>query len=195
MCADPRCVKENRAVTEEEVMRVVTAAEVQRWSTLKKKRALEKDPGLVYCPITFCQGPCPSPQTQQGEMVAVDDVMMRRKHLSLRSCDNCGFSFCILCKRSWHGLAPCSSNITAKFLEEYMSLDEAHPERLALERRFGKAQLVRLVEKIKEDLENQQWLERSTTKCPNCQISVEKSVGCNHVRAREKDISFANHLS
>jgi len=193
-CADPQCVKDNRPITEDDVLRVVTAAEVQRWRTLRRKRALETDPGLVYCPITFCQAPCPTTQMQQGD-IAVDDVAMRRRHLTLRTCDNCGYSFCILCKRSWHGLAPCSGDITAKFVEQYMSLEVGDPEKLVLERRFGKAQLSRLVEKLKEDLENKKWLEQSTTQCPNCLVSVEKSVGCNHVRLLHEPLVTLAHLS
>lgn len=185
MCADPQCVKDNRQITEDEVLRVVTAAEAQRWKAIKRKKALEKDPGLVYCPMAFCQGPCPSPMAQRGLMErdtkTLDDATMRREYVSLRTCENCEFSFCMLCKRSWHGLAPCSSDITSKFLEQYMTLEEGHPERIALERRFGKAQLARLVSKMQEDEENRKWLEQSTTKCPNCLVSCEKSYGCNHV--------------
>ncbi|KIM34119.1 hypothetical protein M408DRAFT_60662 [Serendipita vermifera MAFF 305830] len=185
MCADPQCVKENRQVTEDEVLRVVTTAEAQRWKAIKRKRALEKDPGLVYCPMAFCQGPCPSPMAQRGlmerETKTVDDETMRREYVSLRTCENCDYSFCMLCKRAWHGLAPCSSDITSKFLEQYMTLEEGHPERLALERKFGKAQLIRLVNKLQEDEENRKWLELSTTKCPNCLVSCEKSYGCNHM--------------
>jgi E3 ubiquitin-protein ligase RNF14 len=183
-CADPECVKENRSITEDEVLRVVTAAEAQRWKTLKRKRALERDPGLVYCPMAFCQAPCPSPVEQQKmerDTSALDDVTMRREYISLRTCDSCEFSFCILCKRAWHSIAPCSSDITSLFLEQYMTLEEGDPERLALERRFGKAQLVKLVAKLQEDEENRKWLARSTTKCPNCSCFVEKSYGCSHM--------------
>ena len=184
MCADPKCVKENRPITEDEVMRVVTAAEAQRWKTIKRKKALEMDPGLVYCPMVFCQSPCPSPMSQRGkerDATAVDDVTMRREYFSLRTCDNCEFSFCILCKRAWHSIHPCSSDITGQFLERYMALEEGDPERLELERRFGKAQLAKLIAKLKEEEENRKWLDLSTTKCPHCATSIEKSYGCNHV--------------
>ncbi|CAG7847378.1 SubName: Full=Related to ring finger protein 14 {ECO:0000313/EMBL:CCA75181.1} [Serendipita indica DSM 11827] len=184
MCADAECVKANRPVTEDELSRVVSEAETQRWKAIKRKRALETDPGLVYCPIAVCQGPCPSPNAQrlkQFDLSSVDDVTLRRNHLTLRTCENCGFAFCMLCKRSWHGLAPCSSDIKAKFVQEYMELEDGSEGRLALERRFGKAQLVRLVTKFKEEMETENWLKSSTTNCPNCSTSVEKSMGCNHM--------------
>jgi E3 ubiquitin-protein ligase RNF14 len=75
-----------------------------------------------------------------------------------------------------------------------MSLEDGDPEKLVLERRFGKAQLSRLVEKLKEDLENKKWLEQSTTQCPNCLVSVEKSVGCNHVRLLHELLVTLAHL-
>ncbi|CAG8753642.1 11307_t:CDS:2, partial [Acaulospora colombiana] len=173
MCADPQCVKDGRPVTEDEVLRVVSESETRRWKELRRKRALEKDPGLIYCPIAFCQSPCPTPQVQRDakdrDSESMDDVAMRRKYLSLRTCDNCEFAFCILCKRAWHGLAPCSSDITTRFLEEYISLSDDDPEKLALELRFGKAQLKRLVAVFQEDQENKKWLRESTTQCPHCQ--------------------------
>lgn len=62
-----------------------------------------------------------------------------------------------------------------------MALDDDHPDKLALQRRFGKTLLDKLVAKIQEDMENQKWLDSSTKQCPNCLVAVEKSMGCNHV--------------
>lgn len=182
MCADERCVKNKRLITEDEVRRVVSEEQTTRWKTIVRKRALESDPTLVYCPVAACQSPCPGGQ-RNNDLDSVDDVMMRRQYISLRSCDSCGFSFCILCKRAWHSISPCSSAITSQFLEQYMTYDDGHPEKLALERRFGKSQLARLVAKLREEEENERWLKNSTTPCPVCSTSVEKSTGCNHVRA------------
>lgn len=41
-CPDPKCVKEAREASEEEVRRVVTEEEVQRWKWLRQKRLFEK---------------------------------------------------------------------------------------------------------------------------------------------------------
>ena len=46
-CPDPRCVKAGREANEEEIRRVVTEEEVQRWKWLREKRELEK--GLQPC--------------------------------------------------------------------------------------------------------------------------------------------------
>lgn len=159
MCADPVCVKENRAANEDEVHRIVSEVQIQRWKLLRRRRALEKDPGLVYCPIPVCQGPCPK-AANQPDISSVDDMVMRRQCLSLRTCDFCGFSFCILCKRAWHGLEACSSNVTAKALGLYMELNDGHPDKLGLQRRFGKALLEKLVTKLQKDAEERAILQK-----------------------------------
>ena len=46
-CPDPDCVKEKSEANEEEVARVVSVAEVQRWRWLREKRDLEKGVHLM----------------------------------------------------------------------------------------------------------------------------------------------------
>ena len=41
-CPDPECVKKGSEVGEEEVARVVTETELQRWKWLKEKRNIER---------------------------------------------------------------------------------------------------------------------------------------------------------
>ena len=41
---------------------------------------------------------------------------------------------------------------------------------------------MKLVRDRKEEEANRKWLDDSTTTCPGCEVHVEKSVGCNHVR-------------
>jgi len=52
-----------------------------------------------------------------------------------------------------------------------------------MERRFGRKNIVRLVDKYYEEQANKKWLEASTMACAGCGVSVEKSLGCNHVRS------------
>ena len=70
---------------------------------------------------------------------------------------------------------------TETFVMEYMQLPEGSAGRELMERRYGKANLRRLVAKYEEDQANKQWLDKSTMSCPSCHVKVEKSVGCNHV--------------
>jgi hypothetical protein len=81
-----------------------------------------------------------------------------------------------------HGpLSDCLISATESLVSEYMDLDEDSPKRVLIERRYGKANVLRLVAKYEEDKSNAEWFKSSTMACPGCRVSVEKSVGCNHV--------------
>lgn len=112
-CPDPECVKQGAEAVEEEVTRVVTEVELQRWRWLREKRNLEKgkpdcysdfprlnskslpflDPTIVHCPIEVCQAPVPRPSDIDGD----SDSGWNR----LRQCSQCHFSFCAFCRRTW----------------------------------------------------------------------------------------------
>jgi E3 ubiquitin-protein ligase RNF14 len=62
-----------------------------------------------------------------------------------------------------------------------MALAPGDPHRELIERRYGKANVTRLVRKFEEDQANKKWLDQSTMGCPSCHVKVEKSMGCNHV--------------
>ena len=63
-----------------------------------------------------------------------------------------------------------------------MELKEGSAERTALQHRFGKGNLEKLVRQFEEDRANREWLDKSTMACPGCGVHTEKSMGCNHVR-------------
>lgn len=94
-CPDPVCVKEGSEAGEEDVARVVSEVDVTRWKWLRDKRAVEKDPRVVICPLAFCQAPVlpPPSATDHGDS---EDGWAR-----LRSCSTCGYSFCAFCRRTW----------------------------------------------------------------------------------------------
>lgn len=64
---------------------------------------------------------------------------------------------------------------------EYLGHPEGSPARAALERKFGKGVIIKLVKEYQDEQSTNAWIESSTTACPNCKIHVEKSMGCNHV--------------
>jgi len=171
-CPEPSCVKEGREATEEEVRRVVSEDEVQRWKWLRRKRITDRDPSVIHCPISFCQAPVPKPSNAE-ENSGWD---------RLRTCPDCGYSFCAYCRRTWHGpISDCPLSSTESFVLEYILLPAGCTERERIERRYGKANLARLVAKYEEDQANKKWLDKSTMTCPSCRIKVEKSMGCNHM--------------
>ncbi|KAI9057191.1 RWD-domain-containing protein [Trametes sanguinea] len=172
-CPDPACVKEHREATEEEVRRVVTEEELLRWKWLRMKRALEKDPTLVHCPMGLCQTPIPRPE----------NVEEGSPWERLRTCPECGYSFCAHCKRTWHGpVSHCPISATKTLLLEYIAMPEGSVERKRMEMRYGRAALKKLVDEYEQERAFYEWLERSTgTSCPTCNLRVEKSAGCNHM--------------
>ncbi|RDB29614.1 E3 ubiquitin-protein ligase itt1 [Hypsizygus marmoreus] len=171
-CPDPECVKAGREANAEEVAWVVSVPEVERWRWLREKRNLEKDPTIIHCPMSFCQTPIPKPPGTD-ENSGWD---------RLRSCPACSFSFCAFCRRTWHGpIAPCPIAHSEKLVLDYLNLPEGSTERQTIERRFGKANVLRLVAAYEEEQANKEWLQASTMACPGCEVHVEKSLGCNHM--------------
>ncbi|KAH9487157.1 E3 ubiquitin-protein ligase itt1 [Psilocybe cubensis] len=172
-CPDPECVKKANEAGEEEVARVVTEAELQRWKWLREKRNVERDPTVVHCPVAVCQAPVPKPIDADKETPGWS---------RLRTCPRCGYSFCAFCRRTWHGpLDKCPIAQYEHLALEYLGAEEGSPERAKLERRFGKANIIRLVATYEEEKANMQWLSSSTMQCPGCQCHVEKNMGCNHM--------------
>ncbi|KAI0271530.1 hypothetical protein BC834DRAFT_447423 [Gloeopeniophorella convolvens] len=173
-CLDPQCVKGGQEASEEEVRRVVTEEEVRRWRWLKEKKAAEKDPTMVLCPMFLCQTPVPGP----SNIDAPEESGWER----LRTCQACDYSFCSFCKRTWHGpLSDCPIPVAEKVILQYMETKEGSPARKEMEQRYGRRNLTKLVAKYEEDRANREWLEKSTMACPGCHVPVEKSVGCNHM--------------
>ena len=94
-CAHEQCVKEKRLANEQELVSVLPARLVERWKLLRQKRAAELDPTLQFCPVSICQALVSSPYPG---IPAGSETGPQR----LRTCDQCQFSFCSLCRRSWY---------------------------------------------------------------------------------------------
>ncbi|KAK0208513.1 RWD-domain-containing protein [Desarmillaria ectypa] len=162
-CPDPRCVKSGREANEEEVARILTPEEIQRWRWLREKCVLEKDPTIMHCPMTFCQSPVPKQATNDEES-GWD---------RLRICPSCSYSFCSFCKHAWHGpLSPCMASASSEIVKEYLALPEDSPERALLLSRYGRVNVLKLVNAYHEEQLNQQWLESSTMACPGCEVHM-----------------------
>ena len=89
------------------------------------------------------------------------------------------FPYCPFFRHGAH--TPCPIAHSEKLVLEYLALPEGSSERFVIEKRFGEANIVKLVAMYEEEQANKQWLASSTTACPGCNVRVEKSLGCNHV--------------
>ncbi|KAG9314645.1 RWD-domain-containing protein [Chiua virens] len=222
-CPEPNCGKtdtENtdglREATEDEVSAVLSETELSRWNWLRKKRDLERDPTMIHCPMEYCQEPVtkPQPDTSKTNVSDEDESGWAR----LRTCTACSYSFCAFCRRTWYALsvrhAPpllivvfrhgphtsCPLPLTSKFILDYLSAPPNSSERLTINQRYGRANILRLVKQHEEEQENRKWMQSSTMACPGCEVRVEKSIGCNHVRAvlfhwqRNTIFALGNHF-
>ncbi|KIO27817.1 hypothetical protein M407DRAFT_72672 [Tulasnella calospora MUT 4182] len=185
-CVDEECVKRAAkaddfiwsGVGEEEVRNVVGEMMLKRWQTLREKRMIERDPTIVRCPIELCQAPVPRPTAVVEQDAENEDEWNR-----LRVCPSCNFSFCLACRRTWHGpITPCKIVAVDQFLKAYILAEPNSAERLRLERQYGKRQILKLVAAHEEAKANNAWLKQNTMACPGCRINVEKTMGCNHMK-------------
>ncbi|XP_022243211.1 E3 ubiquitin-protein ligase RNF14-like isoform X2 [Limulus polyphemus] len=82
--------------------------------------------------------------------------------LNLAFCLQCSFAFCTSCRNSWHQGTPCIS------IEEVL-------KNTSLERNNNTQQ------KTYEELISVYCISKTTRKCPQCKVPIEKQNGCNKV--------------
>ncbi|KAG8925628.1 translation termination inhibitor protein itt1, partial [Tulasnella sp. 418] len=182
-CVDEECVKAGAktkdilwsSVSEDEVKLIVGEELTARWKQLRHKRLVEKDPTIVICPIPICQAPVFKPP------LVTDDEDEDAGWNRLRSCQACSYSFCVLCRRTWHGpLSSCETNLKAELIESYLAMEPDSAGRREIESRYGRSYFQKLIAAYQEAKLNKEWMDKSTMACPGCNTRVEKSAGCNH---------------
>lgn len=170
--------KHDPSISPNELLQIpLDPAVVQRYVYLRRKDRLETDRHIVYCPRMWCQGAARSKRYPKLEDFYKDEVFYAvdegeideddflpifdpfappeslppmGKRVAI--CEDCGYAFCIVCRRGWHGeaaLCPIPVNEPEEVNEE----DEASNHYLVL----------------------------NTTSCPKCGFRCQRSVGCNHM--------------
>ncbi|KAK2462095.1 hypothetical protein APHAL10511_006558 [Amanita phalloides] len=173
-CADPKCVKQGVEAKVDEVARVVTEEEVRRWKWLREKKIYDNDPTVVHCPTPYCGAPVRKP-ADAGK----DD---EDGWASFRQCGSCGYTFCALCLRLWHGAhTGCTIEQSEEVAKAYLAASEGSEERRALERRYGRGTVARLARAYEAEAANEAFIREQTTQCPKCTLAVSKLEGCNHM--------------
>lgn len=149
---------------------------VERYAKIKRKKKIESDPSMVYCPRSWCQGPMRSDKypkiTDVSQMddsnseaeeeipaaqnITVEGPRVEKRAVGVRGmdrlavCDECQLAFCITCLASWHG-----------------DFVRCEPR--------DKTQLT------EEDQASLNFILKSTSPCPYCSVPCQKSYGCNHM--------------
>ncbi|KAI1927618.1 hypothetical protein LOZ66_000906 [Ophidiomyces ophidiicola] len=118
---------------------------VKRYAFLKRKLKLEADKSIMYCPRQWCQGaarskrfPKPTDPMNTSNLELSDDedetdafdplgsedqLPPMEKRVAI--CEDCGYAFCRVCKKGWHGpRAFCYPRRAAELTEEEKATED-----------------------------------------------------------------------
>jgi E3 ubiquitin-protein ligase RNF14 len=177
VCMDPTCGgdtvqerrgKKLRSVSPKELLNIpLDRVAVQRYVNIKRKKKMEADKKLSYCPRKWCQGFSFSKQYPKiTSLEDYDDSASEAEHpliddgdYRLAKCEDCSFVYCRVCHASWHGE---HIRCEPKSLEELTAEEKASSEYIA----------------------------QNTTPCASCSCPVQKSYGCNHMQCSQCQTHF-----
>ncbi|XP_008102920.2 E3 ubiquitin-protein ligase RNF14 [Anolis carolinensis] len=156
-CPEPKCPS---VATPGQVKGLVEEQLFARYDRLLLQSTLDLMPDVVYCPRLGCQTP-----------------VMQEPSCNVGICCNCGYAFCTVCKKTYHGVQSCkiAAGKFAAFLKEYLAADET--TKRFLEKHYGK----RLLRSAVEEIESKEWLKNYSKLCPSCGAPIEKIDGCNRM--------------
>lgn len=163
-------------VGRDELELIVGADLLKRYDRLIEKQRIESNPQIVECPR--CSAAVEPPDGLDDTPASVQAAGAAK----LRTCEQCSMSFCVFCKRTWHGSqTPCRVSHAQELVDRYLSADA--DQRAFLELQYGANVIKKLVDQHLEDTANEAWKSANSMPCPDCHISVEKSYGCSHMCA------------
>lgn len=172
--------KKDKLLSPKELLQIPLAHEtVERFAKMKRKKKMESDPNIIYCPRSWCQGAMRSDKypkitdvaqmddsdsEAENEATAApsdtdEDGGIKKRSLGARGmdrlavCEDCNLAFCVVCLASWHG-----------------DFVRCEPR--------DKTQLT------EEDQASLNYILKSTSPCAYCSAPCVKSYGCNRTLAR-----------
>lgn len=75
----------------------------------------------------------------------------------------------------------CAVEYSERLALDYLEAAEGSVARSELERRYGRGNVEKVVRGYKSEKANMEFIKTHTTRCPRCEVAVEKSEGCNHM--------------
>ncbi|XP_046872166.1 E3 ubiquitin-protein ligase RNF14-like isoform X1 [Hypomesus transpacificus] len=171
-CPESRC---DSMATPGQVKQQVGEELFLRYDRLLLQSSLDSMADVVYCPRRGCAS-----------------AVVLEADRKFGICPACRYAFCSLCRRSYHGHAPCfQKEETAKEAaeDEYAAIPKnlagvqmlwedyttgSLKRRKVLENRYGKPGL--LADCLSED-----WLSHNSKFCPRCNSKIYKDGGCNRM--------------
>ncbi|KAM9383632.1 E3 ubiquitin-protein ligase RNF14-like isoform 2-T2 [Pholidichthys leucotaenia] len=172
------------APTPAQVRSLVGEELFSRYDRLLLQSTLDSMSDVTYCPRTSCGSP-----------------VIQEKSSTAAICSVCGFAFCVMCKKTYHGIEDCwRENPLIKLMDKvliqgHVSLPGAEAGKKALfedyisgskerqkllERWYGRNVLLGTLEKGLTE----SWMTSNTKFCPYCFSRIENG-GCNSMRCSQ----------
>lgn len=178
--------KKDRLLSPKELLAIPIARDqVERYVKMKRKKKIESDPSITFCPRTWCQGAMRSDkypkitdvtEIDESDSEAEDAVPVQHDETPAESgpekrpmgtkdmdrlvvCEDCNLAFCAICLASWHG--------------DFVRCQPRDPTQLT-----------------EEEQASLNFINKNTTPCPYCSIPCQKSSGCNHMTCAQCQTHF-----
>lgn len=164
--------KKNRLISPKELLQIpVPREQVERYVNIKRKKKMESDPNILFCPRQWCQGAMRSPkypkivdisQIDESDSEAEDEESQAPSNVStgpekrlvgvrgmdrLAVCEDCTLAFCVVCLSSWHG--------------DFVRCEPRDANQLT-----------------EEDQASLNFIMKNTSPCAYCSVPCQKSFGC-----------------
>ncbi|CAI5637104.1 unnamed protein product [Oreochromis niloticus] len=166
------------APTPAQVQSLVGEKLFDRYDRLLLQNTLDSMSDVTYCPRTSC-----------GSAVILE------KSSKAVLCSECGFAFCVTCKRTYHGLEECETKKkhardALQTILKSLDLPQSQEGVSALlnDYKHGSKERKRLLVSrygnmlvtLESNL-NDTWLANNSRCCPHCFSRIEKNGGCDHM--------------
>uniref|UniRef100_A0AAZ1Y4V8 RBR-type E3 ubiquitin transferase n=1 Tax=Oreochromis aureus TaxID=47969 RepID=A0AAZ1Y4V8_OREAU len=129
-----------------------------RYDRLLLQNTLDSMSDVTYCPRTSC-----------GSAVILE------KSSKAALCSACGFAFCVICRKTYHGTGKCETK--KKYPERYIIDLGSRERKRLLENRYG----CNLLVSIMENKLSNNWIANNSKSCPECFSRIEKDGGCDRM--------------
>lgn len=164
--------EKTRLVSPKELLQIpVPREQVERYVNIKRKKKMESDPNIMFCPRQWCQGAMRSPkypkivdvsQIDESDSEAEDEKSQAPSNVStgpekrlvgvrgmdrLAICEDCTLAFCVVCLSSWHG--------------DFVRCEPRDANQLT-----------------EEDQASLNFIMKNTSPCAYCSVPCQKSFGC-----------------
>ncbi|KAJ2724445.1 hypothetical protein GGI07_001957 [Coemansia sp. Benny D115] len=181
-CPDPECRSQSDAESQQQLRRkeleeLLSDEQLRRIDRLAEQRLIDGNRArYAWCPRAGC-----------GRGVEMD-----RKVDRLFEC-TCGYVFCGICMRAWHGKNYCEMKSLDRILQQYIRVLRDVPNKhlqKQMERQYGAESLRKMLREYDTNLASVNLIRDTSVQCPKCEFSIQKTYGCNHMCCSQCGIHF-----